>query len=437
MILPNPRFRIYKSAGFYRTILSDILTGRWRRGDDVAQLEERVCQLTGTPHAVATAQARVAIYLSIRAIIQRSGRRDVVMSPYTIFDVVNMVVAAGGRPVFADLDPGTCNISADEVERALSSDSVAAVLVTHLQGLACDIERIAEMCDRHGVALVEDAAQALGTLVDGRQVGTFGDVGILSFGLAKNVNCVYGGMVLTRDPWLASRVRETQADFPEPSLSWIVKRAGYALATDFTLSPIPFKLFFFWLFRFGYLHEVEFLNKRVTVEDHPVLRREFPPAYRRTMSPLQARLVLKQLDDVAPNRETRRRHARLYWEGLRDLRGVTLPPWRDDASHSYLVFSIQVEDRRALVAHLMRDMRDCAYQHLKNCADLPCFEEFARDCPVAAETADRNVLLPTYPTYGEEQVKATIRSVRRYFGAEAPAAETAPWPSPRPASHSP
>lgn len=417
MTLPNPRFRVYKSRGFYRTIFTDIATGRWKKGDEVAELEERVREMTGAGHTIATAQARVAIYLSLRALIERSGKREVVMSPYTIFDVVNMVVAAGGRPRFVDLAPGTCNVDAEAVEEAIS-DETGAVMVTHLQGLACDIKRIAAFCRERGVPLVEDSAQAFGTLVDGQQVGTFGDVGIFSFGLAKNVNCVYGGMALVRDADLADRIREIQADFPDPSLGWILKRAGYAMATDFTLSPIPFKLFFFWLFRFGYLNDVEFLNKRVTVEDNPELRPDFPPVYRRTMTPLQARLVLAQLDDLGPNREIRRRHARMYWEGLRDLEGITLPPWREDESHTYLVYSVQVEDRRGLVAHLMRDLRDCSYQHLKNCAGLPCFADFGADLPVAEETANSNVLLPTYPSYGEDQVRATIRSVRKYFGAD-------------------
>jgi dTDP-4-amino-4,6-dideoxygalactose transaminase len=152
----------------------------------------------------------------------------------------------------------------------------------------------------------------------------------------------------------------------------------------------------------------------VTVEDDPVLRSELPDAYERQLSPMQARLVLGQLDSVVPDREQRRRHARLYQEGLSDVPELTLPP--DVPSHGYLVFPVLAENRHALARHLMRNRRDCTVQHLKNCADLECFSAWHRDCPVARTTASSNLLLPTYPRYGEAEVRLNIEAVRSFFG---------------------
>jgi perosamine synthetase len=410
-LAPNPRHQIYKPNRFYQTLAREILSGSWAEGDDVRRLEEDFRGRYGGAHALATAQGRLGVFLAIRAVLK--DKRRVLLSPYTIFDVINMVVAAGGEPVFVDLEPGTCNVSADDIE-SLLDDRVGAVFVTHLQGLACDIKRIKKLCDDAGVALIEDSCQALGTEVDGKQVGTFGDVGVFSFGLAKNVNCLYGGMAVSHDAAIDARMRELNESFKNPTRPWLVHRAFEALATDQTLSPLMWKAFFFWLFRFGYLHQVEALNKRVTVEDDPVLRSELPKAYERQMSPMQARLVLRQLDAVVPDREARRRHARLYREGLSDLPELTLPP--DVPSHGYLVFPVLAEDRHALVRHLMRSRRDCTVQHLKNCADLECFSPWYRDCPVARKTAASNLLLPTYPRYGEHEVRLTIEAVRSYFG---------------------
>ena len=422
---PNPRYRVYKSPRFYRTIVGDILSGAWKRGSDVQDLEAVFRDRLGVGHALATAQARVAIYLAIRAILERQedpSRREVVVSPYTIFDVINMVVAAGAKPVFADLAEGTCNVSAEAVERAMT-DRTAAVMVTHLQGAACDVRGIADLCRSRGVALVEDCAQALGTEVDGRQVGTFGDVGIYSFGLAKNVNAIYGGMAVTDDEDLDRRMRAVEAEFPQATLGWLLKKAAYAFVTDVTLTPPLWGAFFFRVFRFGYLRDVEVLNKRVTVEDDPQLRPEFPKAYRRRMTPLQARLVAAQLPKVASDRETRQRYAALYRAGLEDIPDIVLPPVNEENSHTYLVYPVLVPDRHALVAHLMRSGRDCAVQHLKNCADLECFDEYRSDCPVARETAGDNLLLPTYPSFGEAEVRRMIEAVRSYFVKEGSGAE--------------
>ena len=265
---PMPRYRIYKIPGFFRIMFRELMTGTWRQGDSLSRLENEISRRLDVPFTVATAQARAAIYLSVKALV--GEKRKVIMSPYTIFDIVNMVIAAGGEPVFADLEPNTCNISAESIRSKIDEDT-AIVMVTHLHGIACDIRQISELCRKNGIYLIEDSAQAFGTEVDGRQVGTFGDVGIFSFGLAKNVNCVYGGMAVTRSKEIHDSIREIESSFWEFSKGDLFKKALVALVTDLTLSPWLFKVFAFWLFRYGYLHNVELVNKRVTVEDDPVL----------------------------------------------------------------------------------------------------------------------------------------------------------------------
>lgn len=412
---PMPRFRPYTTATTYRSILSELASGGWDKGDDIAGLERTICDRFGTPHALAAPQARVAIHLAIKAAIRHSGRRRIVMSPYTVFDVVNMVVSAGGEPVFADLDPGTCNMAADDAEK-LIDDGTAAVMVTHIHGLATDIGRLRALCDSAGVLLIEDAAQAFGTTADGRQVGLFGELGIFSFGLAKNVNSFLGGMVVSKNAVLDGFMREELSTWPMIDRSRLLREVVFGLMTDLVLHPLIFKSFSYWLFRLGYLRDIEFINKRVTVEDDPVLRREIPGRYKVRMSPAQARLVLRQLPALDDQVRTRVANGARYFQALEAIPEITLAPHYTDGRHSYMSFALQVADKHALVRHLMVRRRDCAVQHLKNCADLDCFAEWRRDCPVARRTAAETLILPTYPRYGTEEVERTIDAVRGYFG---------------------
>ena len=196
LFFPNPRYRIYGARHQYLKIAGDLAVGRLFTGAGVAELEPAVADFVGADHAVAMPQARVAIYCALRVLLKH--RRKVLLSPYTIHDVVNMVVCAGGQPVFVDIRREDCNIDPSLVE-SLVDDETGAVLVTHLHGLACDVERIAATCRQRGIPLIEDCAQAFGTSVSGRRVGTFGTVGVFSFGMAKNVNAFYGGMAVTSD----------------------------------------------------------------------------------------------------------------------------------------------------------------------------------------------------------------------------------------------
>lgn len=413
---PLPRFRAYTISSDYLSMASGFITGKWAKGNDVELLERDFARAMDIDHAIAANQARVGIYLAVRALVS-PGRNKVIMSPYTIFDVVNMVVAAGGHPVFADIERETSNIDPAEVQ-SLIDEQTAAVMVTHLHGLMCDIEKIVGIARAHGVAVIEDTAQALGAHLGNKKAGTFGDIGVFSFGLAKNVNGFYGGIVVTRSMEINQRIRHEQESFVLIDRGHLAKRTIYGLATDVSMWPPLFRSLTFWLFRLGYLKKIEFLNKRVRVEDNPVLRREMPERYRRRMSPAQARLIRRHLPDVERAQQVRMETAALYHRGLSDIPNMVLPPLRLDGSHAYLVFPIQVPDRHALVRYLMTVGRDCSIQHLKNCADLECFAPYARPCPNARLTAASTVVLPTYPRYSRKEAGKTVAAIRSFFGAE-------------------
>jgi len=407
---PMARFRIYTRPATYATVFRDVVRRRVYLGSDVARLEEALAHRFSVRHVVATAQARVAIHLAVKHVVTR-GRPKVVLSPYTIFDVINMVIAAGGVPVFADIDRRTCNLDPAAVEPLLD-DQTGAVLVTHLHGLASDVDRLAAICARAGVPLLEDAAQAFGARVQGRSAGSIGHAGMVSFGLYKNITGFYGGALLTNDTALAEAARAEIAGFTPLETGALLNRVLYGLKTDVATHPLVFRAVMFRLFRVGTLYDISALNQRVDPERDPTLRDQFPDHYRRRLTPLQARLVLPQLPRV--DQETRQRIAiaERYAEELAGAPGILLPPLRTDGSHIYAYYPVQVSDRRQVLEGLLRRGRDLAIQHLRNCADLPCFARWARDCPNARRTAAEVLLLPTYPRYGAEEATATARALR-------------------------
>src|SRR5262249_49398278 len=137
MFLPShSRSRFYGGFRIYLKVAMDALVGRIESGDDVATIERALSTLLGIRHVLCMPQARVGIFLVLRALTRT--KRKVILSPYTIHDVINMVICAGAEPVFADIDRATCNIATTAVGQLIDDDT-AAVMVTHLHGLACDI----------------------------------------------------------------------------------------------------------------------------------------------------------------------------------------------------------------------------------------------------------------------------------------------------------
>jgi perosamine synthetase len=409
---PRSRARFYARGRNYRAVALEALRRTIHEGPEaITEIERDIAAFLGVKHAVAMPQARVGIYFTLKALTAK--KKKVVLSPYTIHDVVNMVICAGATPVFADIDRKTCNIDTAEVARLIDDDT-GAVMVTHLHGLACDIEGVAAICKQRGVPLVEDTAQAFGAQVNGQRLGTFGDAGILSFGMAKNVNSLYGGCVVTNRDDLAAALRAELEGLRYQDQDMLLKRAAFCLTGDVMTADVVFPLSTFWIFRFGYLRDIEALNKRWRGEDAPTIKEQIPESYLRRMTPMQARLLKPQLAEIDRLTAVRLGYARIY-DQLSAIPEIITPPLREDGSHIYLNYPIQVPDRHALLRFLMTHGRDLTVQHMGNNADYETYSRWYRDCPNARATGTSVLLLPSYPGYGEREVQANVELITRYF----------------------
>jgi dTDP-4-amino-4,6-dideoxygalactose transaminase len=338
---------MYGVPGNFQRALCDLALGRVHAGDDVARFEQEICRLSGSRHAVAMPQARVGIHLTLKALIQRSGRRKVILSPYTIYDVVNMVVSAGGIPVFVDVDANNGNIDPAEVAATID-DETAAVLVTHLHGIMCDMNALLRVCQALSVPIVEDAAQALGAHSGNKAAGAIGAAGVFSFGRAKNVNCFYGGAVVTDDDDLARALRSEIATYPDMGSGRLAKRVLICLAYSLAVSRLVFPIATQWLYRLMALSSPKRGAELLSTERNPVLRTMLPEASKRRLTPMQARCAIEQLSLLETHQRKRQRLVAIYREGLADIPAVRLPVMVANTDNVFLPFPIQVLDRVAL-----------------------------------------------------------------------------------------
>jgi pyridoxal phosphate-dependent aminotransferase EpsN len=209
-----------------RAALLDAFDSGWvaPAGPDIGQFESEMCAFLGLPEggAAALSSGTAAIHLGLLLLGVQPG--DAVwVSDLTFAASANAVAYVGATPVFVDVDPATWQLDADLLERSLAQAEAqgalpAAVIAVDLYGWCPDLPRIQAACDRHGVPLLEDAAEALGARAGGRMAGTHGDVAALSFNGNKLITTGGGGMLLSRDPERVARARylATQARQPVP-----------------------------------------------------------------------------------------------------------------------------------------------------------------------------------------------------------------------------
>jgi perosamine synthetase len=133
------------------------------------------------------------------------------------------------------------------------------------------------------------------------------------------------------------------------------------------------------------------------------------------MSSTQARIIQGQFATLEKGIRERVTKSALYYDGLRDIPEIDLPPSRSDGSHIYLYYAIICEGRDRLALAMTRALRDVQISHHRNCATLPCFAEYRRDCPNAERAAQGVLYLPCYAGYREDQVYANIEAIRAHY----------------------
>ena len=260
------------------------------KGDFVKCLERRWAEMIGTEHAYACSHGSAAIHCAVAAIDPEPGD-EIVTSPITDMGALTPIVYQGAIPVFADVDPDTCNVTAESIERVLS-DRTRAVTVTHLFGNPCDMTAIMELCRPRGIAVIEDCAQAFFARHAGRLVGTIGDIGCYSLQQGKHITTGEGGLVVT-----------DSADYARRMFLFINKAWGYG-------DPQP---------------------------DHYFLALNY------RMTELQGAVAVAQLDKLADAVQGRIELAGQLTERLSGLAGISTPKIRPGDEHTYWKYCVGVD----------------------------------------------------------------------------------------------
>ena len=180
---------------------NQILTG----GPTLEKFEKMFAKFTGVKYAIGVSNATSALFLSLKSIgIKKDD--EVIIPDMTFVATANAVIHAGGKPVLIDVNLEDMNISVEEIKKAITKKT-KAILPVHFAGKACDMEKIRKIAKENNLYLIEDCAHAIGTFVNKKHVGTFGEAGCFSFYPTKNITTIEGGMVITNSKKIAEKIK--------------------------------------------------------------------------------------------------------------------------------------------------------------------------------------------------------------------------------------
>ncbi len=331
-------------------------------GREVADFEAAFASFIGARGAVGVASGTAALHLALRATGIGPGD-EVITTAHTFIATAEAISHAGATPVFVDIDPATFNLDPALVEAAITPRTRAIVPV-HLYGQPADMTAISTIAGAHGLRVIEDAAQAHGSEVDGRRTGTIGDLACFSFYPGKNLGA-YGdaGAVTGNDESLLASVRKSRD------------------------------------------------HGRMSKYEHDEI------GYGERIDALQAAILGVKLPHLEAWTQQRRDVAARYDEGLADL-PITLPIQAPGRRHVYHLYVVRSDSRDALLAHLKASGVDGGVHYPVPLHLQPAYASLGMhpgDLPQTERAAAAVLSLPLYPELTEDRQAVVIDAVRSFF----------------------
>lgn len=359
--IANPVFN-----GNEKQYLNECIDTGWvsSNGRFIEAFQNKFAEFCGTKYAVACSNGTVSLHLALEALGIGKGD-EVIMPTLTYIATANAVTYCGAKPVFADVETDTWNISTLSVEKVITRKT-KAIIPVHLYGLPCDMDSIIEIAKKYNLKVIEDAAEAHGAKWKGKAVGSMGDIGSFSFFGNKIITSGEGGMLVTDNKELYRLICNLRSQGVDPN-----KR---------------------------YWHD------RV--------------AYNYRMTNMQAAVGLAQLENVDWHLAQRQRVAKLYDEKLKGLQEyISVQKVNASSHHAFWMYSIvftdKVKDERDQIMKSMEgfgiEMRPLFYpMHV-----MPPYYDSNVACPVAEKISERGINLPTHANLSESDIDYIVDCLKK------------------------
>lgn len=370
-------------------VLECFKNAQYIMGENVKQFEKEIAEKIGVKHAITVGNGTDALIIALKSLGIKEGD-EVITTDYTFFATAEAIRFVGATPVFCDVELDTYNIDPSQIEEKIT-DKTKAIICVHLFGNACKMDVINDIAKRHNLYVVEDAAQAINSQYNGKNVGNLGDVACFSFFPTKNLGCFGdGGMITTNDDDLATIIRALKVHGSGEN-----GMKAYAILND---------------------EEVEVVeqNSGDNTVYNPLKYYNYLIGHNSRLDEIQAailRIKLKHLDEYTENR---RSISHGYIEALKDT-SLVMPTETEGGKHVFHLFILQSENREEIESKLKeKGIATGTYykvpMHLQKAFNDLGYKK--GDFPNAEYLSERTFAIPLFPEMNDEEREYIINSIK-------------------------
>lgn len=373
-------------------VCEQMRTGMYIGGRAVADFEKKFAEYIGVKHAISVNSGTDALIIALKALGIKEGD-EVITTPFTFFATAETVAMVGATPVFVDVDEATYNIDPSKIEEKIT-ERTKAILPVHIFGQPANLNKIRDIANKYNLLVIEDACQAVGAALEGKRVGSIGDVGCFSFFPTKNLGGFGdGGMITTNDDNIATVCRA----FKEHGMAQNGAKARYILdgvEDDLagTVSPD------------GLYNPYKYYNYLI--------------AYNSRLDAIQARVLDIKLDYLDGFNSKRTEIANFYEKELSSCVGIITPKVKEGMTPVWHQYAFRCDKKDEMGNFLAsKGVGSAAFYpvplHLQKAFAYLGYKE--GDLPVAEMITKQTVCLPIFPELKQDELEYVVACVKEFF----------------------
>ncbi len=358
--------------------VEEVLKSGWlTTGSKVQQFEENMQQYLGIHKAVGLTSCTAGLHIALLTLGVGPGD-EVIVPAYTFVATAHVVEWVGAKPVIVDVEKDTFNLDPEKVESAITSKT-KAIIPVHFAGHSCDMDKIMDIARRYNLAVIEDAAHAIGTEYKGKKIGNFGEITVFSFYVTKTMTTAEGGMAVTNDPRLGKKLKS---------------RSYFGMDKDAFNRYSEKGTWYYEILDLGYKYN---------------------------MDNIRGALGIEQLKKLGTFITKRREIAQYYNNLLKEVPGIITPQEKGYTHHSYHLYPVLIEPEvlglnRDYLIDKLKEWNIGTSVHFIPLHFHPYYKKKYQYCrgdfPVAEWLFEREVSLPLFPEMSLEDAEYVVRCIR-------------------------
>ncbi len=356
---------------------------------------------------------RLGIYYACKEISDKF-KNEIILSPFTIFDIINMILSSNSKPVFCDIERNSNHISLSSIKKKITKKT-AAVIITHYETINPEIKKIYLFCKRNKIKVINDLAISIDSKLNKSYLYKYSDFSIYSFGFYKFVSSMYGGSIFVKNFKTLLKIKNKILRFPNYNLFDLFGQITKFILINLLIQKVIFHYLIFPIFRFGFYYNLNFINKFSKNDPNPYIDFKINKNLFKNLNISQISKIEESLRGLEKLRLVRKKNFNIYKRNLNKL-NITLDyNEKIQGKSSFINFTILCKNKKDLKKYLMSKGFDLSQYFYRDCSSLKFFKKYGSKMINTKIHVKKLLFLPTHHRIPPDYAKKLSLAICKFY----------------------